>query len=160
MLRKTWDVKLARFMTVGVFNTLSDIAILNVLVFFAHITPVVANIMSASISMTISYFLNHRIVFRSKEKRTRKQFILFFAVTGFGIVVIQSAVIYGVSYLLGNEQAVVSSILGMLPFNHLTTDAFILNTAKVMAVLAATTWNFSIYHFIIFKTKSDKEDQD
>lgn len=148
-------------MAVGVFNTLFDITILNTLVFLFNTPIVVANLISASISMTASYFLNHHIVFRSKESHNLVRFIHFFLVTGIGILGIQTIIIYAVTHLLAHQVSLVESITHTLRFTHLTTDAFDLNVAKVCAVLVAMIWNFTIYHFVIFKkNKNQKSDED
>lgn len=152
MLRRIWGVKLTRFAAVGLFNTLFDLAILNSLVFLFHVPYVAANLVSASTSMTVSYFLNHRIVFRNKEKHSFKKFAHFFAVTGIGILGIQSLVIYAVTHLLTPHSAAISNLINNLHiFSHLGVKGFILNVAKICAVLTAMVWNFLIYHFVIFK---------
>ncbi len=160
MLKKIWDLKLARFASVGIFNTIFDTSMLNILVFVFHVPLLVGNLISASISMSTSYFLNHRLVFRSKESHTLKKFLHFFAVTGVGILGIQSLVIYLVTHILKHQHALVASIVNFLPFRHLTIDIFDLNVAKICAVLVAMTWNFAIYHFVIFKRSSEQPDED
>ncbi len=160
MLKKLWDVKLARFASVGVFNTLFDTSMLNVLVFFGHVPLLVANLISATISMTTSYFLNHRLVFRSKEDHSLARFAHFFAVTGVGILGIQSLVIYSATYFLHSQHVAVAGIVEFLPFKHLTVDIFDLNVAKILAVLTAMTWNFTIYHFVIFRKAKEAPDDD
>lgn len=160
MLKKLWDVKVTRFAAVGVFNTLFDIAILNTLVFGGHVAYVAANLVSASISMTVSYFLNHHVVFRSGENHTFRKFAHFFAVTGLGILGIQSLVLYAVTHLLGPHPAGVANFMQTLHLSHLSVRAFELNVGKIAAVLTAMTWNFTIYHFVIFKKPDEKPDQD
>ncbi len=160
MLKKMWDVKLTRFASVGVFNTLFDISILNTLVFFVHAPIVAANLVSASLSMTVSYFLNHRIVFRSKETHSFKRFIHFFAVTGIGILGIQSLVIYSVTHFLGHHEAGVTNIIHSLHLGSLSAKAFDLNVGKILAVGTAMTWNFMIYHFVIFRKADETLDED
>ena len=160
MLKRLWNVKVTRFAAVGVFNTLFDISMLNTLVFFGHVPYIAANLVSASISMTVSYFLNHRIVFRSQEKHSLVRFTHFFAVTGIGILAIQSLVIYIVTHLLSHERNTVVSIINDLHASHLSVRAFDLNVAKIAAVLIAMTWNFLIYHFVIFKTPNETPDAD
>lgn len=156
MLKKLWGVKVARFATVGVFNTLLDLTILNTLVFVGHIPYVAANLVSASVSMTFSYFLNHRIVFRHPEKHSFKKFAHFFTVTGIGILGIQSLVIFLVTHSLTPHEASLTHTLRGLGFRHITGRVVILNLAKLLAVLLAMIWNFVIYHFVIFKELPDE----
>lgn len=160
MLKKIWSVKLARFATVGVFNTCLDLTILNTLVFVFGLPYILANLFSASTSMTVSYFLNHHIVFRkSKEEHSLAKFIHFFVVTGIGILGIQSLVIYGVTHLLKNDSNSITHSLHSIGLG-LSARAFELNVGKILAVLVAMIWNFAIYHYVIFKTKEQAPDND
>src|SRR5881396_313203 len=111
MLKRLWEVKLTRFLAVGSFNTLFDLAILNTLVFIFKVPVLVANLISASTSMTVSYFLNHHIVFRSREEHSFKKFVHFFTVTGVGILGIQTLVIYVVIKLLSPYQENLTQLL-------------------------------------------------
>jgi putative flippase GtrA len=160
MLKRLWSKKLARFLTVGVFNTLFDLTILNTLVFVGHLPYLIANLMSASTSMTASYFLNHKVVFRSQESFSFRRFIHFFAVTGVGILGIQSLVIYVVKRILAPHHAAVSNLIHSLPVvHHLSDAAFDLNVGKILAVLIAMSWNFAIYHLVIFKETGQTADE-
>jgi putative flippase GtrA len=160
MLKKVWDVKLTRFLSVGVFNTLFDLSILNTLVFVFKTPILIANLISASISMTTSYFLNHHIVFRHKENHSFSRFAHFFAVTGRGILCIQTLVIFVVTHLLSPHEAGLTHLLRSLGFRHVTGRALDLNVAKLMAVLIAMTWNFLLYHFVIFRKPDQNFDDD
>jgi putative flippase GtrA len=158
MLKKLWSVKVTRFAAVGVFNTLFDLSMLNVLVFLGHLPTLLANLISASISISVSYFLNHNIVFRSHENHTPSRFAKFFAVTGVGILAIQTLVIYLVTHLLSRQEHLVNDILRDMHITRLSTKAFDLNVAKLCAVAIALVWNFSIYHFVIFKKPYESPD--
>jgi putative flippase GtrA len=157
MLFRFWQHRVVRFLTVGVFNTLLDLCILNSLVFFVKLYPIVANLFSASISISVSFFLNHRIVFRSNQPITYSRFIYFFAVTGIGILVVQSLVILFMVHLLGSRNIGIRHILG--DFIHpVPTIRFVnLNVAKLTAVLVAMIWNFCFYKFVIFKEDGAEE---
>jgi putative flippase GtrA len=160
MLQKIWSIKLTRFLCVGVFNTLFDLSILNSLVFLGHVPVLLANLISASTSMSVSYFLNHHIVFRSGEKHSVNRFVRFFVVTGFGILAIQTCVIYLITHLLAHQSHAVTSVETSLHITKLSVKAFELNLAKLIAVLVAMAWNFIIYHFVVFKSHSQSPDQD
>jgi putative flippase GtrA len=160
MLEKVWSKKLARFLVIGVCNTCIDLSILNTLVFFAHFPVIIANLISASISTSTSYFLNHHFVFRSKEKHSIRLFCRFFAVTGIGILGIQSLVIYIVTHLLKPHYTLVHNLINSLHLSSFSVKAFDLNVAKLTAVLVALVWNFMIYHFVVFKTSSDELEED
>lgn len=152
MTKMLWDIKVFRFACVGAINTMTDITILNTLVFALHLSAIPANLISASVSITLSYFLNHNIVFRSSENPSLKRFAHFFTVTGFGILAIQSLVIYVVIHFLGHHQDGVTKVLATLEI-HLSNKAFILNFGKLLAIVVTMIWNFMVYHFFIFKHK-------
>jgi putative flippase GtrA len=154
---KLWDHRVARFLTVGISNTLLDLCILNGLVFFVKLYPVVANLFSASISICVSFFLNHHFVFRSKRPVSLRRFVYFFLVTGVGILVVQSAVILLMTHLLGERNIGLSHPLARLIHPAPTTRFINLNLSKLAAVLVAMCWNFCLYRFVIFKEEGAEE---
>jgi putative flippase GtrA len=140
-----------------VFNTIFDLTLLNILVLGFGMPIVFANLISATLSMSLSYFLNHHLVFRSSEKHSIKKFINFLLVTGVGILGIQTLIILLVTHFLYHFTTQIESFLASLHI-ELSTQAFILNLAKIVAVFASMIWNFTIYYYFIFK--SDREDLD
>lgn len=151
MLTKIWDKKVSRYLVVGSCNTLVDIILLNLFVFLLHLPILPANLLAATLSITLSYFLNRRVVFRSSNPYDFKSLAQFFTITGLGIIVIQSVVIMTVVHILSFERGLVIGLTAMLPGLHWTADAVILNTAKISAVLAATCWNFILYKTVVFR---------
>lgn len=158
MFKKLWESKVTRFATVGVFNTLFDLSMLNFLAFVVHLPYLVANLISASISMTVSYFLNHHIVFRHKEEHSLKKFVYFFAITGTGILAIQSIVIYVVMQILTPHYNTVNQLIHDTHLEQFSVHAFDLNIAKIIAVLVTMTWNFLLYRFLVFKHSEEPAD--
>jgi putative flippase GtrA len=158
MTKKLWNIKLFRFLCAGVINTIIDFTILNILVFVFRLPAVIANLVSASVSITISYFLNHHFVFRSSGPHSLKRFASFFILTGVGILAIQSLMIYLLIKLLNHHKLGVAQLITKIHL-HLQVKAFDLNVAKLVAVSVAMVWNSCIYHFIIFKTHSVAEEQ-
>lgn len=153
-----WEQRPARFICVGIINTLVDLAILNTLVSVFKLQPLIANLISASVSITLSYFLNHRIVFRQKQSHSLSKFAKFFAVTGLSILAIQSLVISIVTHILGTSQTVAYHLLVNMDINDLSTKIVNLNTAKLAAVILGMGWNYIFYHKIVFKTHISLED--
>jgi putative flippase GtrA len=141
MTKKLWELKIFRFLCVGVINTVIDLTILNILAFIFHIPALIANLFSASISISFSYFLNHHLVFRINEDHSVKKFVRFFAVTGFGILAIQSLVIYLVVHLLRAHRVSVKHFLSGIHL-HISPQVFELNTGKIIAIIIAMAWNF------------------
>ncbi|HEV2402959.1 MAG TPA: GtrA family protein [Candidatus Saccharimonadales bacterium] len=154
-LKVIWQVKVIRFMSVGAINTATDITLLNIFALAFHIPTLIANLMSASISISMSYFLNHHIVFRSIDKHSWTKFAHFFILTGFGILAIQTLVIYSITHLLAHHLIAVSQFELAMGLRSLSVRAFTLNIAKLLAVVVAMIWNFCMYHFIIFRNKKD-----
>jgi len=138
-----------RFLITGFFNTGLDFLLLNTMVFFFGTYPLVANTISVSIGITISYILNHKFVFRSGEQLSLRKYVTFFAITGFSSLVIQNSIIYGFEVAsktsFGHSIVLVSAVMN--------SDALRLNVAKAVAVLIGMVWNFMFYKFVVFRKK-------
>jgi putative flippase GtrA len=153
MLYKLWDHKKIRFLCVGSFNSLCDITILNTLVFTVH-TPVwVANTISVSFGITLSYFLNHFIVFRYHHSPNTKLFTKFFLVTGTSVIAIQTLIIYLIRPMYQH----------LIAHLHYATVAqfeakISLNLAKVTAILIGMFWNYLFYSRVVFKQLPKNEE--
>ncbi|OUD84918.1 GtrA-like protein [Clavibacter michiganensis subsp. michiganensis] len=68
-----------RFLVAGLLNTALDFVLLNALILAAHMPVLAANLISVTVGITISYFLNHFFVFRHGEAVTIGRFLKFFA---------------------------------------------------------------------------------
>ena len=93
-VKNAWDLRIIRFIVIGSFNTLFDTSLLLIIVKISGLSPVIVNSVSVSIAITVSYFLNHRIVFRQKSSYSLKKYIRFFLITGLGVIIIQDTIIY------------------------------------------------------------------
>lgn len=87
-----------RYLLVGVFNTLLDLGLFSVFVVVVGIHPLVANILSTSITLCVSYLLNRVFVFRT-ARSVQRTVVQFVAVTLISGLVVQSAVIWTVMRL-------------------------------------------------------------
>lgn len=148
-----WQYKVFRFTCIGILNTITDLSILNLIVFAFGIKELYGNLVSASISICLSYFWNHFWVFRHKEPINLKLFIRFFIVTAIGILAIQSAVIYGVSRIISIDQ-----IMSLLHLSMDVSKVVKVEGAKLLAVLAGMVWNFVLYSFAVFKKDTVEEE--
>ncbi|MGH7196898.1 MAG: GtrA family protein [Candidatus Saccharimonadales bacterium] len=133
-----------KFLFVGSFNTVLDITLF---LFFANILywhPVVANTMSTGITMSVSYVLNRKFVFRSDQNRLYS-IVGFVGVTAFNAWVVQSAVIVAVRFVLS-------------PISFFAEHDLTLNfIAKVMSVGASFMLNFLGYRLIFrFKRRENR----
>lgn len=127
--------ELAKFILVGVVNTVSDFLLFLLLANVIGIQPVVANVISVGICMCISFVLNMKYVWKSK-RAVRETAPRFFAVTIFSGWVVQGVIIW------------VFTLLG---------ESWIINmVAKMAAIGVGMTINFLAYS-MIFKEKPGSE---
>jgi putative flippase GtrA len=126
---------LAKFLVVGSFNTVLDLAIFFVLANLIYMNPVPANILSTGFTMCVSFFLNHRYVFRSRKKK-RHTALQFVAVTLFNVWLVQSLIIY--------------LVVRLTEGTHLFSGhAWTLNLfAKLSGVCVSFILNFVLYKYI------------
>ncbi len=82
----------SKFLVVGSINTLVDIIFFFIFANLLLINPIISNILSTSISMCLSFYLNHLLVFKSNKKK-RQTILHFIIVTVFNVWLIQSIVI-------------------------------------------------------------------
>jgi len=143
-------VKLVIFSSIGVFNTLFDIVIYTVILDINH-SIVIANVVSTSLALIGSYFLNSRLTFKNKHW-TKRNFALFVVVTLFGLWVLQTIIIYLITHFLD----------GVTPSNWRAFGYFSHVAQQVLPKLLATgitfVWNYEWYSKVIFRAepKQDK----
>lgn len=147
---KKRDKKVITFAAIGIFNTLFDMA-LYVVVQQLTGSIIIANIVATSAALIGSYLLNSKLTFKAK-KWTVKSFVLFVAVTIFGLWVLQTGVIYLLTPVVG----VIPEFLWRL-FGPLEEIAKIL-APKIAATVVTVVWNFLWYNKVIFKDKNASED--
>jgi putative flippase GtrA len=87
-----------RYLLVGGFNTLLDLGLFTLFAVVVGFQPLVANVLSTSITLCVSYLLNRVFVFRTSRsvQRTAVQFVSVTLISG---LVVQSAVIWVVMHL-------------------------------------------------------------
>ena len=84
-----------RYLLVGGFNTLLDLGLFTVFAVAVGLQPLVANVISTSITLCVSYLLNRLFVFRT-TRSVQHTVVQFVAVTLISGLVVQSAVIWTV----------------------------------------------------------------
>lgn len=155
--------QVGKFGVVGVLNTLIDIVVLNVLVkigfalefYLLGYKLLGANIISVTLAMINSYFLNKYWTFQAKEEKNRTYEILKFVfITVIGMFVIHQ-IIFNLLYTYwiwpAGLAVKISQAIGL---NRIFSDSFItLNFAKVIAILFSLVWNFIGYKLWVFKEK-------
>ncbi len=85
--------QLPRYLLVGAFNSLLDLALFTLLAVSLRVEPLVANICSTAITMCVSYLLNRFWVFGSDASWAASA-IRFVGVTLTSALLVQSAVIW------------------------------------------------------------------
>lgn len=125
----------SRFFVVGSFNTLLDFLLFFVFANLLHITPVAASLLSTSLTMCVSFYLNHHFVFQSGKKK-RQTALQFFTVTAFNVWLVQSGVIALVIRLFSN--------VAVFHTHTWTLNMF----AKLCGVTVSFILNFLMYRYI------------
>jgi putative flippase GtrA len=140
-----------RFAAVGLVNTLVDFLVLNILVFGVGLNKLPANMISVSVAITVSYLLNHAVVFRQvgDDSDHKRRIVLFVLITLTGAFIIQNVVIYLFAHVITFPAAILQSITDALGLN-LSTAFVILNTAKLAATVCTMIWNYLLYRKFVF----------
>lgn len=151
-IKKALNVESIRFASIGVINTFIDFTILNILVSGVGIKPIPANVISASVAMSFSYFANRTFVFKSRSKNYHSQMVKFIAGTLFGLYVLQTLIIYEFTEgWMWPGSAAVKLAGGMGLGDDLSREFIITNAAKVVATAVTLIWNYFYYKKVVFK---------
>lgn len=132
--------QLAKFVLVGVLNTIVDIGVLNILILLSGIASGASYSIfkgfSFILSVINSYFWNKHWTFEKKREKKPEEFLQFFIVSivGFAINVISASLIVN---LIGPQFGLSSAIWA--------------NVGAIGAAFCGMTWNFLGYKFIVFK---------
>jgi putative flippase GtrA len=142
-----------RFGLVGIFNTGLDFVLLNFFVFAFGLSSLAGNVLSVTICVIISYLLNHHFVFRSGDRTSLKKFLMFFMVTGFSAIILQTLVIWTVEWFTGTTFG-----RSLILFSTLHDNTVLqLNFAKAAAVGVGMIWNYLLYKYFVFARKVIEE---
>lgn len=126
---------LVRFASVGIINTIVDFVVYVVLYAFG-VTPVLANFVSTSAGLAVSFLGNSRFVFGASKTRTR-EVVLFVVVAGVGIWLIQPAVILGATATLRAWDVENVAVIG--------------SASKILAIGVAAVWNYLLYSRLVWR---------
>lgn len=126
-----------RFGLVGIINTATDLGLYTLLI-AAGLVPILANTISTTCGMVVSYFLNRRFTFRADGQSHKQQVAKFLAVTLVGLWILQPIIIY-------SSRNIGSNLL------HISVKSLLLNVcAKVAATVASLVWNYVWYSRFVF----------
>jgi putative flippase GtrA len=162
VLPRTWarTVQARRFVVVGVVNTSVDYAL------FIGLTKImrlpldwvwVAKLISGTVAISISFYLNRTWVFRATGA-ARGQAWRFIATTALGVYAIQTPLTQLFANLypgLGNALYAVLRDTGLSgSFPSVLTEALAIKTAAfALATAFSMTFNFLMYRYWVFRVK-------
>lgn len=146
--------QVGKFGVVGVINTVIDFAIFNALTGTRLKVPKIpANIFSTTIAMVFSFFANRQEVFLAgRSGDPVAQAVLFFLVTGFGLYVLQTGVLYLLLYRWQWPTLLVDWVLRVSsPKQSPAEDLVLRNGAKAAGTIVSLIWNFFMYKYVVFR---------
>ena len=145
---------LAKFGLVGILNTLIDFGIFNVLTNKKiGLKKIPANLISTTTAMLVSFSLNRGFVFNATGGNIYVQSAEFFAVTAFGLYVLQNIVIWFLLDVWEWPVELAWKIVRLVKLDKVMSHEFVRkNAAKAAATLVSLTWNYLMFSFIVFKT--------
>lgn len=123
-----------RYVLVGVFNSLLDLVLFTLLAVLVGLPPLLANVLSTTITLGVSYLLNRFFVFRT-QRSVQGTVVQFVAVTLTSGLLIQSAVIWAVLHL------------GALVVPGLSSD-IVEPLAKIAAMAVGMVFNYLGYRWL------------
>jgi putative flippase GtrA len=144
--------RVGKFGLVGIINTLIDFAIYNVLFGLYGLDVRLANIVSTTCAMAFSFTANKQLVFARKSGSILKQAITFYAVTAFGLYVLQTGTIHILAHIWTAPLELAVSMVHGLGLEPIFSDTFIINNgAKAVGTVLSLTWNYMMYKKVVFR---------
>lgn len=146
--------QVGKFGVVGIINTAVDFAIFNILAGTRLKVPKIpANIFSTTVAMVFSFFANRQEVFLAgRSGDPVAQALLFFLVTGFGLYVLQTGVLYLLLYKWQWPTRLVDWVLRVSgPKQTPAVDVVLRNGAKAAGTVVSLIWNFFMYKYVVFR---------
>lgn len=141
-------VRAGKFGLVGALNTLIDFLLYNLLSSLLKLTLVQSNIISTTIAMIFSFTANKKLVFQSHGSIVR-QSVLFFAITAFGLYILQTGTIKFLTDIWFGPLAVGLAIAHAIGLQG--HDQFLIkNGAKAAGTVVSLAWNYIMYKKVVF----------
>lgn len=139
--RFLWIFQLAKYLLIGVLATITDLAVLNLLMLVSGVaTGILFSIfkgVSFVVATTAKYFGDKFWAFEKMEKAgMKKEFSQFFVVTLIG---------------LGLNVGAASLVVNVIGPQFGMSEKMWANVGGIAAAFAVTAWNFVGYKFIVFK---------
>lgn len=155
-MSKEQQKDLGKFFVVGAIATALDYLLLNIFAVVLGLPVIVANSISAPFSSFISYKLNKRVVFEDRMHGKRRTLLLYVAIIGTGILIIQNILLNALEASLARTLAdLVMPVLTHTSLPALSETTVTINIAKAGASFASALWNFFMLRRFVFVTKDD-----
>lgn len=147
-----------RFAFSGLIATAVDYTLLNFFAVLLGLPILIANSISAPFSSFVSYKLNKNVVFQDRMHGRRKTIVLYVAILGFGILVIQNSLLH-VFYdtFTKNIAVAIEPAVDTAGLNKLSNETIAINLAKIGASLVAALWNYFMLRRFVFVTQEEAE---
>jgi putative flippase GtrA len=161
--QRTWasTLQVRRFAVVGVANTFVDY------VLFVALTKIlrlpldwvwIAKVLSGTVAISISFYLNRRWVFRANGAPFRQaaRFLMTAAVGIYGIQTSLTQFFASAHPELGKDlHGVLHDVHLATQFPHVFTEALAIKTVSfALATAVSMTFNFLVYKFWVFREKA------
>ncbi len=145
-------LRVGKFGVVGILNTLIDFTIYDVLHSRLGLGLVQSNIFSTSAAMLFSFVANKQVVFEKRQGSVLRQAVIFFAITAFGLYVLQNGVILLLTGVWTGPVHLAVLISHSVGINRYVSDNFVINnSAKAAATVVSLTWNYIMYKKVVFR---------
>ena len=143
--------QIAKFVSVGVINTLVDLGFFNLFRKIKGFSATTASYISTTIAMIGSYIMNKSWTFASKGSNVTTEAVKFFTITILGLYVIHNGIVYLLTKKILWPGKLALKIVRMFPFlKKLSNDFVTDNFAKVCAIAVTLVYNFLMYKFFVF----------
>ena len=149
-------IQFIKFALVGVLNTLVDMVVFYVLVNFAGLPEIPAQIISYTCGVLNSYLFNSKWTFKAEHRKSFKEFALFVVVN-----LITLGVSLGILYLCTNvifaDGVLAEKLMGTF-LSKFVGDAAKMNRmiGKVIATPLTIIFNFILNKIFVFKGKKEE----
>lgn len=139
------------FSAIGVFNTLFDVVLYTIFLNQTH-SILISNLLATSIALCGSFILNSRFTFKTK-KWTLQTFVGFVVVTVFGLWILQTWTIYGLSHLTHFVPDSLWALFG--PVQDIARQVI----PKLVATAVTFVWNYVWYNKVIFRKHQENAEE-
>lgn len=138
-----------RYILYGAFATAVDFAVMNLCLYVFHMPTIIANTISLSISLLVSFSLSEKLIFRGEHKHSRRRQVIYFVImTLIGQYGLQSGMFAVLSDYPLAQNAIASFLAPLL--GHIPYAVVAANAMKLLATIATGIWGFVLSRHLVF----------